>query len=195
MALVVKNMPAKTGGTGDVGLIPGLGRSPGGEYGNLLQYSCPENPMDRGAWRATVHRVAESWDWSNLACMQWTSSILFFPFTETSPTPLERSCPVSSWWLNPTDPDPSFSYLIITALGNDFSVAFPTWLWWHILSWFDWSCSFSLFFSTDPTKQLLASVPPALVSCSSVSPLCTFALGGSVLSCGFTSRLHGDSCL
>ena len=46
---------------GDPGLIPGSGRSPGGENGNPLQYSCLENPMDRGAWWATVHGVAESW--------------------------------------------------------------------------------------------------------------------------------------
>ena len=45
---------------GDVGLIPGLGRSPGEGNGNPLQYSCLGNPMDRGAWRATVHGVAES---------------------------------------------------------------------------------------------------------------------------------------
>ena len=43
----------------DTGLIPGLGRSPGGGYGNPLQYSCLENPMDRGAWQATVQRVAK----------------------------------------------------------------------------------------------------------------------------------------
>ena len=45
---------------GDPGSVPGSGRSPGGGRGNLLQYSCLENPMDRGAWRATVHRVAKS---------------------------------------------------------------------------------------------------------------------------------------
>ena len=45
---------------GDLGLIPGLGRSSGGGNGNLLQYSCLENPMDRGAWWATVHGVAKS---------------------------------------------------------------------------------------------------------------------------------------
>ena len=49
--------------TGDVGLIPGLGRSLGGEHGNLLQYSCLENLMDRGGWQATVHGVAKSWTW------------------------------------------------------------------------------------------------------------------------------------
>ena len=46
--------------TGDVGLIPGLGRSPGEGNGNPLQYSCLENPLDRGAWQAIVHRVAKS---------------------------------------------------------------------------------------------------------------------------------------
>ena len=56
VALVVKNLLANAG---DVGLIPGSGRSPGGEHGNPLQYACLENPMDRGAWWATVHRVAE----------------------------------------------------------------------------------------------------------------------------------------
>ena len=51
LTLVVKNLPASVG---DAGLIPGLGRSPGGGPGNLLQYSCLENPVDRGACRATV---------------------------------------------------------------------------------------------------------------------------------------------
>ena len=54
---MVKNLPANVG---DVGLIPGLGRFPGGGQDNPLQYSCLENPMDRGAWQATVHVVAES---------------------------------------------------------------------------------------------------------------------------------------
>ena len=49
------------GDAGDAGSVPGLGRSPGGGHGNLLQYSCLENPMDRGAWRATIHGVAKSW--------------------------------------------------------------------------------------------------------------------------------------
>ena len=49
VALVVKNPPANAGDVRDAGLIPGLGRSPGGRNGNLLQYSCLENPMDRGA--------------------------------------------------------------------------------------------------------------------------------------------------
>ena len=46
---------------GDTGLVPGTGGSPGGGDGNPLQYSCLENPMDRGAWQATLHRVRKNW--------------------------------------------------------------------------------------------------------------------------------------
>ena len=60
MTLVVKNPPASAGDIKDVGLIPGSGRSPGGGHGNSLQYSCLENPMDRGAWQATILWVAKS---------------------------------------------------------------------------------------------------------------------------------------
>ena len=54
MVLVVKNPPTSAGDMREVGLIPGLERPPGGGLGNLLQYSCLENLMDRGAWRAIV---------------------------------------------------------------------------------------------------------------------------------------------
>ena len=57
---MVKNPPANAGEAGDAGSIPRSGRSPGGEHGNPLQYSCLKNPMDRGAWQATVHGVAKS---------------------------------------------------------------------------------------------------------------------------------------
>ena len=60
MVLVVKNLPAKAGDIRDQGSIPGSGRSPGGGHGNPLQSPCLKNPMDRGAWQASVHRVAES---------------------------------------------------------------------------------------------------------------------------------------
>ena len=60
MELVVKNLPANIGDLRDMGSITGLGRPPGGGHGNPLQYSCLENPRDRGAWQATVHRVANS---------------------------------------------------------------------------------------------------------------------------------------
>jgi len=57
---VAKKMLTNPRDLRDVGSIPGLGRSPGGGHGNPLQYSCLENPMDRGAWQATVYGVAKS---------------------------------------------------------------------------------------------------------------------------------------
>ena len=57
---MVKNPPANAGDIRDTGSIPGLGRSPRGGNGNPLQYSCLENSMDRGAWRATAHGVTKS---------------------------------------------------------------------------------------------------------------------------------------
>ena len=60
MAVLVKNPLANAGDIKDMGSIPGLGRPPRGGHGNLFQYSCLENPMDRGAWCTTVHRVTKS---------------------------------------------------------------------------------------------------------------------------------------
>ena len=59
-SLVGRNPPVNAGDAGDVGSIPGLGRSPGGGNGNPLQYSCLENSMDRGALQATVHEVTKN---------------------------------------------------------------------------------------------------------------------------------------
>ena len=61
MVLVVKNPPANAGDIREANSVPGLGRSPGGRHGNPLQYSCLENLMDRGAWRAIVQGVAKRW--------------------------------------------------------------------------------------------------------------------------------------
>ena len=60
VTLVVKILPAHAGDLRDAGSIPGSGRSPGGRNSNPLQYSCLENPVDRGGWWATIHRVAKS---------------------------------------------------------------------------------------------------------------------------------------
>ena len=57
---MVNNLPANTSDVGDLGMIPGLGRSPGKGNGNLLQYFCLENPMDGGIWWATNHGVTKS---------------------------------------------------------------------------------------------------------------------------------------
>ena len=62
VAPVVKKLPTNARDMRDAGLIPGSERSPGGGHDNPLWYSCLKNPMDRGAWRATVHRVAKSSD-------------------------------------------------------------------------------------------------------------------------------------
>ena len=69
VALMVKNTPANAGVLRDLGLIPGSGRSLGGGHGNPLQYSCLEAPIDRGAWRITVHGVAKQ-PWTQL---KWLS--------------------------------------------------------------------------------------------------------------------------
>ena len=61
VALVVKNLLANAGDLRDAGSIPGSGSFPGEANSKPLQYSCLENPMDRGAWQATVHRVTKSW--------------------------------------------------------------------------------------------------------------------------------------
>ena len=75
---VVKNLPANAGDTRDVVSIPGLGGSPGEGNGNPLQCSCQENPMDRGAWQATVHGVAKSRTrFSNLTATYTLFQILF----------------------------------------------------------------------------------------------------------------------
>ena len=60
MALIVKNPPANAGDIRDTGSVPGTGKSAEG-HGNPLQHSCLENPMDRGAWQAIVHRIAKMW--------------------------------------------------------------------------------------------------------------------------------------
>ena len=61
MGLVIKKLPANAGDIGDSGSVPGSGRYPGGGHGKPLLYSCMENPKDRRAWGATVHRVANIW--------------------------------------------------------------------------------------------------------------------------------------
>ena len=92
-----KHLSSTAGDTRDVSSIPGLGRSPGEENGNPLWYSCLENPLDRGAWRATVHRIAES-DTTEHTCMHTErtdfSISLFYPQCSIS----SQSCINSKLW-------------------------------------------------------------------------------------------------
>ena len=101
VVLVVKNPPANAG---DAGSIPGLGRSPGEGHGNPLQYSCLENPMDRGAWQATVmgsQRVGHN----------WMTSLFFLYHMASNRTPLHMhvcmlSCFSHAWLCHPMDCSP-----------------------------------------------------------------------------------------
>ena len=78
VALVVKNPATNSGNLRDTGSIPVSRSSPGGGWGNPLPYSCLENPMDRRAWRATVHGVAKSWTWLKRLATSHGSSIFNF---------------------------------------------------------------------------------------------------------------------
>ena len=88
VALVVKDLPANAGKRRDVGLIPGSGRYPGGGHGSPLQYSCLENPIDRGVWQAALHRVAKSQTWlkwlSITHMLEWPGLLTGFPGNKKS---------------------------------------------------------------------------------------------------------------
>ena len=86
---MVKNPPANAGDAKDVGSIPGSGRFPGQGNGNPLQYSCLGNPMDREAWRATVHGISKSW------------TRLSDSAGEGNGTPLQYSCLENPWMEEP----------------------------------------------------------------------------------------------
>ena len=109
------NPPANAGVIRDVGLIPASGRCPEGGHGNPLQYSCLENPMDRGAWWVMVHSITVRHNWSDLACMHIKalfmsyfcrvvvlvaqSSWLFAtPWTVECQAPLSMGCSRQEYW-------------------------------------------------------------------------------------------------
>ena len=116
VAQLVKDSSANTRDARDAGWIPGSGRSPGGENGNPLQYSCLENFMDRRAWEVTVHgsqRVGHNWAWTHththilaLCLTVWRTAKLFFtaiiPFYNTSPIPT-NTCYCPSFYSNPSE--------------------------------------------------------------------------------------------
>ena len=99
VALVVENPPANAGGIGDLGLIPGPGRSPGGGHGNPLQYSCLENPRAREAWRATVRRVTQSR--TRLSDLAAAAAVQLYGDEKCSPLQyscLENPMDGGAWW-------------------------------------------------------------------------------------------------
>ena len=77
---MVKNLSTNAGDVRDAGSTPGSGRTPGGGYGNPLQYSFLENPMDRGAWRATIYRITVKHNCSNLAHTHTHTHTHTFPY-------------------------------------------------------------------------------------------------------------------
>ena len=100
VVLVVKYPPANAGDIRDVGSIPGLGRSSGGGHGNPLQYSCLENPMDRGAWWAIVHGIAKTWTEEELKSLlmkvkQESEKVVLK--LNIQKTKIMASSPITSW--------------------------------------------------------------------------------------------------
>ena len=102
---VVKNPPTNTWERGEVGLIPGSGRSPGGGHGNPLSYSCLGNPMDRGPWWAIVHGAAkeldkeikqQNWSSRDAGCLLWNLTVVLCPSWITSFVLLPEGDPEAS---------------------------------------------------------------------------------------------------
>ena len=102
--LVVKNLPANARDIRDEGLIPRLGRSPGGRHDNTLQYSWLEPSMDRGAWWATVHRVTKNWTWLKWLSTHSTISFRSLQFSSVQFSSVAQSCPTLCGPMNCSTP-------------------------------------------------------------------------------------------
>ena len=172
---------------GDPDLIPGWGRSPGEGNGNPLQYCCLENPMDRGAWKATVYGVKRSWtqlsDFTSLQAMPeslWLlglqhASLLCLPL---SPGVCSYSCPLSQWChtsISPPFPAISLSNIRIFSTSGGQSIgasALETLLPMKIQGWFPLELTglisllskglSTVFSSTTFQKHQLFSAQPSL---------------------------------
>ena len=111
IAQLVKNLPANAGDTGDAGLIPDLGRSPRGGNGNPFQYSCLENPMDRGAWQATVYKVTKSQtrlnDFTLTFQLLSSAELLVTPWTAAHQAPLSMGFSRQEYWSGVPLPSPT----------------------------------------------------------------------------------------
>ena len=101
--LVVKNLPANTGNIRDTGSIPGSGRSTGGGHGNPPQYSCLEHPIDRGAWRARIHRVTKSRTWlKQFSTHEYMQSVFSYTPSRASTVIKGRTGDFLKAWRPPT---------------------------------------------------------------------------------------------
>ena len=137
VVLVEKNPPANTGDIRNINLIPGSGRFSGKLNGNLLQYSCLENPMNRGIWRAPVCRVAKSW-----TILKWLSThTVFDKYCFALPGITILGTELEYWVWN--------EWMDYTKLGIAQRWACEFWLHQHPAAWpreysFSWLCFFPL---------------------------------------------------
>ena len=127
VVLVVKNLPVNTGDIRDMGPIPGWGRFSGGGHGNQPQYSCLENPMDRGDWRATVHRVTKSWtQLKQLSMHGCRAEYIHSPRVRAGCRLSIDNCQTSEWIRisqahTPSSADPTSGHRMQTAIKMNYS--------------------------------------------------------------------------
>ena len=129
---MVKNPPANLGDLRDVGPISGSGRSPGGEYGYPIQYSCLENPTDRGTWQATIQIINfPAWlKWLSMLskikfCIQCETGVIFFPHMDlvlsSTISSVRWTFPTLLFWVRHFNHVPSRHMCLVFIPGSLFS--------------------------------------------------------------------------
>ena len=147
---MVKNPPANTGNARDTGLIPESGRSPARGKGNPLQYPCPGNPTDQGAWRAAVHGVTKSWTQLSadaLCIVSFSNLTLLMVSSGSHPSSLSSEC--KNWGSEG-----------LTHLPER-----PQWGWATSLGWLPDLQESSLSLGSFWSPSSLASSPPLCQGC------------------------------
>ena len=119
--LVAENLPASGGDGGDLGLIPGSGRSPGGGHYNPLRYSCLENPMGRGVWQAVVQWVAKSW-----TRLKWFHKHTYIHTTEVT-THTHHTTHTYTTTTTPLVPNCFHLKKLVTLWETDYNGIFTSW--------------------------------------------------------------------
>ena len=158
---VVKNLPANAEDITDTGSIPGLGRSPGGGHGNPLQYSCLENPMDRGAWWATVHRVAKSQTQVKWLSTHAPTVIKFFSHSDQQPWGWSRKTFMRLLPLSPLLPSHYPALLYLTFLMSEHISTHLLWTFTLDVS----SAWFALSLTPHPVNPKLSNYMSSLQNC------------------------------